>query len=321
MKIKILKVVCFNLILLAILAVLSHYLVPKNNLSKDGMEDVSANSIMAEKENTIDILVVGDSEAYTSIIPMEIWKKYGFTSYVCGTAAQVLPDSMYFTYKTMLTQKPKIVILEADNIYKTVDVNDSFERLINIVLPVTQYHDRWKTINKNDFKHEVDYRFINDLKGYDFSGKIAESDGYNKLAGLGMDNTIPNSNKIYVKLLKKYCESHNAELIILSTPSTVNWDYEKHNEIQKLADKEKIEYIDLNILRDEINIDWKKDTRDGGDHLNHSGVLKVTEFLGKYLYNKNMFKDHRNDKHYKTWDKGLKHYEHLLEENNACTSK
>ena len=47
------------MILLAILAVLSHYLVPKNNLSKDGMEDVSANSIMAEKENTIDILVDG----------------------------------------------------------------------------------------------------------------------------------------------------------------------------------------------------------------------------------------------------------------------
>ena len=57
---------------------------PKNNYVEYGMHYRGASGILAEEENTIDTIIIGNSEAYSSIIPMELWKDYGYTSYNCA---------------------------------------------------------------------------------------------------------------------------------------------------------------------------------------------------------------------------------------------
>ena len=58
---------------------------------------------------------------------------------------------------------------------------------------------------------------------------------------------IPQSNKLYIKMLKKYCEMKGAQFAIVSVPSYKNWNYKKHNGVKEFTDKEKIEFIDLNV--------------------------------------------------------------------------
>lgn len=309
MKKKILKIVTFLFILLLLLIILSVICNPKNNTEEAGMHDLSANGILAEEKNTIDIITVGDSESMTSVIPMELWKNYGYTNYICGTAGQSVTESLKMAYRVTKKQKPKFIMMETNTIYFALSPANPAKRVTEYVLPITEYHDRWKKLNKEDFYKKPEYTGVNDLKGYNYSSVVCAADSSNYMAYTEEKTKIPTLNKLYIKVLNEYCKENDISLILLSTPSTKNWDYKKHNSMKEFADKEKIEFLDLNVLKDEINIDWNTETRDAGDHLNYKGAQKVTEYVGKYFKEKNVLQDHRKDEKYKKWNETLERVE------------
>ena len=305
MKKKIIKSVVFIAILLIFITILTYIVIPKKNSVEYGIHNAKANGIMGEKENTIDTLVVGDSESFAAIIPLKLWNDYGFTSYICGTPNQCLQESVIFLNKAFKKQNPKLVILESNSIYRDLGLDNSFEKIVNYAFPLSEYHSRCKKIKAYDFVPKFDYSWSDVNKGYTYSNEIDPADDSNYMQYSDKVEKIPFVNKCYLKLLNKYCENNNAKLIILSTPSVKNWNYERHNGVEKFADEEGIEYLDMNILKDEINIDWKNETRDEGDHLNHSGALKATAYLGKYLNEKNVLENHKNDENYSSWNDNL----------------
>lgn len=309
MKKKVLKAISFLFILLLIVIILSFICKPKDNSEEAGMHNVSANGILAEDENTIDIITVGDSEAMTAAIPMELWKNYGYTNYICGTPGQSVTETLKMTYRVTKKQKPKFLIFETNTIFFKLSPADPVKRIAEYTLPVTEYHDRWKNLNKDDFYKKTKYTHIEDLKGYNYSAVECAADTSNYMTYSEEKTAIPKFNKIYIKVLNEYCKKNNIQLILFSSPSTKNWDYSKHNSMKEFADKEKIEFLDLNVLKDEINIDWNTETRDAGDHLNYKGALKVTDYVGNYLKNKNVLQDHRKDEKYQKWNKSLEKYE------------
>ena len=171
---RIIKCIIFIIIFLIIIAILSKIFIPKNNTLEAGLgkRKLTASGIYTEPENTIDVLVLGDSESYTSYIPLELWNQYGFTSYVCGTPAQRLSVSLSYIKDALKTQKPKIVLLEADNTYIRISVTKHLKDDIRGFIPAFEYHDRWKSLNLEDFYKSPEYtNTIND-KGYRYSNII-----------------------------------------------------------------------------------------------------------------------------------------------------
>lgn len=302
--------------LLALLVLLSNVFVPKNNDKKSGMDDVTANGILAEKENTVDVIIIGDSETYSSFIPMELWQNYGFTSYVCGTPGQKLSYSESFLHKAIEKQSPKVVILEAHSIYQKASIDDNLLIKAESVFSVFRYHDRWKSLKASDFVTKSDYTYIDYNKGYRYKNgvKKASTNGYMKKSDNIREISLNNQNVL--KRFKRTCDEIGAELIIVSVPSTINWNYAKHNGVQQIADKIGAEYVDMNLLADQVKIDWKTDTRDKGDHLNHSGALKATAYLGEFLSEKTVLEDHRGDSRYSDWDTSLEGYLEQVEKKN-----
>lgn len=272
------------------------------------MRDITANGILGEKENSIDVLVVGNSLSYTSIVPMELWKDYGFSSYINGTPAQVLTDSLEFTFNSMKRQKPKIVILETDTIFGNIGLSSPVKKIITQVLPVLEYHDRWKTLRFEDFFMVPDYTWTDDFKGYYFSDKVDACEFYDYMKPSKKFAEISKANKVYIKILDEYCRLNDAKLILVSTPNARDWNDKKHYVTEKFANENGIEFLDMNVLNDEVQIDWETDTRDSGIHLNHSGAVKVTAYLGKYLVDKGILTDHRGEEEYSTWNESLDRY-------------
>ena len=103
-----LRFILFCVIFMVILMLLSKVFVPKDNQKSAGMEAVQSNGILGEPDNTMDYLVVGDSETYSSITPMEIWRQYGYAGYVCGTGGQHLYDTERFLAQAFLKRMPCI---------------------------------------------------------------------------------------------------------------------------------------------------------------------------------------------------------------------
>ena len=121
---------------------------------------------------------------------------------------------------------------------------------------------------------------------------------------------IPKENLEYLNKIIELSKENNIKLIFVGLPSQKSWNYAKHNAINKLSKELQFEYINLNMI-EEIDIDWQKDTRDKGDHLNYFGAKKVSKYLGEYLKKLNIISSKKNDSNYNDWNMLYEKYKNL----------
>lgn len=307
---RIFKGIAFFGILLVILIGLSRIFEPKNNNKEAGMLQTSANAYITEKKDTIDVLTIGDSESYSAISPLEIYQEYGYTGYVCGTPKQLLCQSYDYLKDSLKNQKPKVVLLETNAIYRDIKPSKYLSYQVTKLLPIIKYHNRWKSLTNKDFTNKVNYTWNYDLKGYIYNTNTMSSKKKNHMKKKKESKNISKINKYYLNKIINTCNDNNIKLILISTPSTKNWNYTKHNGVKLFAKENNLQYIDLN-LNNVTKIDWKKDSRDAGDHLNYNGAKKVSKYLGQYLNSLNILEDHRQDSYYSKWNDNLKYYNKL----------
>ena len=91
------------------------------------------------------------SEAYSSFSPLQMWKEHGFTSYVSATSGQRLTYGYRLLEKALRSQKPKVVVFETNSIYSPINGLTQFVSFPMNKLPVFEYHDRWKSLDAQDF--------------------------------------------------------------------------------------------------------------------------------------------------------------------------
>ena len=306
---RVLSILAFSLGLILLLSGFSLLFLPKNNQSEFGMEEVRANGILGEREDTIDVMVVGDSEAYSSISPMQLWRETGYTAYVAATSGQTLDYSFLMVQRAFQAQKPKLVILETNAVYREIPKSKVDISMLGKYFSVFLYHDRWKDLAWTDLTEQADYTWTDDYKGYRHSVEIQPSKDTDYKHETQEIAPIPKVNLSYVEAIRDLCQENGAQLLLLRTPSTLNWSYAKYNGILDLAEELDCPQMDMNLMNDQLQIDWNRDTRDAGDHLNAYGAAKVTRYLAGYLQETGLFQDHRSDLSYSPWQEALKRYE------------
>ena len=264
-------------------------------------------SVSAEKKNTIDMLVAGDSESYTSVSPMDLWDRTGIAAYDCGQPGQRIQETYYILKTAFRTQSPKLVLFETNTMFRDPgflkNVQLSLTEPLAYHFPVIKYHNAWKALFDGPGGLKKSY------KGFEIRDKVVSYEGDEEYMKETKDKAqIPEVVRIYMEKIKRLCEKNGADLLLVSAPSPKNYNYKKHNSLEEYARENNLPYVDLNMKFRDIGIDWKLDSYDRGDHLNISGARKVTAYIGEYLADNYDLPDRRNDDGWREWDDLAKEY-------------
>ncbi len=323
-------------LVILILALLQELLKPKY------MSSIHEGNLVEEyyKEKKLhDVIFIGDCEVFSNISPVALWEDYGITSYIRGSAQQLVWQSYHLLEDTLHYEKPKVVVFnvlamkynepqkEAYNRLtldgmrlseaklKAIKASETEgESLITYLFPLLRYHSRWKELTGEDFK----YLFHKDTLSHN---------GYLMRVDIKPVDMVPKGKKLadyrfgdkayaYLDRITKLCKEEDIKLILIKSPSIYPYWYPEWDEqMSEYARENELTYI--NFLEDveKIGIDYRKDTFDGGLHLNLSGAEKFTRYFGRILSEEFSLPDHRGEEKYvRLWEQKVAVYEAMRED-------
>ena len=325
-RVKIIISLCATVTSLAILLTLATLiLTPKsNNPPERGLIGEYYGEV--DKGYTHQVVFVGDCEVYESFIPPVLYDEYGITSYVRGSAQQLIWQSYYLLEETFKYESPDVVVFnvlamkygeEQKEDSKREEYNrmtlDSMrnskikhnailasmtndESILSYYFPLLRYHQRWK----NDLTVE-DFIYMFGKENATHNGYLMQTDVKPKTDTLSgrplQDYTLPEISFEYLNKMKALCEQNGAELILIKAPTNVRnyWWYDEWDEqIVSYAQNNNLSYYNF-IGNEEIGIDWSTDTYDQGMHLNVFGAEKMTRYFGEILTTKHSVKSLKSD--------------------------
>ena len=297
------KSILFLLPLLLLLVLLGFLFLPKDNTAAAGQLETDPTAILSQPENSIDLLFLGDSEAYSGFVPLQLWQDRGIASFVCASVDQKPYETVTFLETALQNQRPQVVVLETNVLYRVYSTKDRIEPTAQALLPLLRYHDRWKHLSLRDLS-VPSYTGAYPDRGYHLlTGAEPRLDLTGYMAPMDEREPLSEANRASLETLCRLCREQGAELILYSIPSPQNWTMRRHNTMEDLARELGLTYLDGNLLP--LNIDWNTDTYDSGDHLNYYGAVKATAHLGTWLAENRALPDHRADPTYSDWDQAL----------------
>ncbi len=271
----------------------------------------NANRIFAEDENTVDVVFCGHSGVYSGISPMEIYAEYGIAGYDYAQPLMMPWESYKCLDDLFKKQTPRLVVLDVDQFFYDSPMwlfKSYAKRAVLTVFPFYESHLQWRDgFGKPSRDANKGYVYKDGVKAYGGDTKFTQTEQAYEM------------HEKHAKYLKKICElckARGVELALSELPSRYIWTYEKHNTIQRFADKYGLKFLDMNTdeITEAIMFDWASDTCDGGDHLNYSGAHKATRYMGRWLDGNFDLPDRRGDAAYAAWNSDLEKYREYISE-------
>ncbi|MDY3909366.1 MAG: SGNH/GDSL hydrolase family protein [Eubacterium sp.] len=308
------------------------------------MDDVLEGAFTAEYYNeTSDhqVIFIGDCEVYENFSPVEMWEKYGITSYIRGSAQQLIWQSYYLLEDALQYETPEVVVYNVQSLthntpqkeeynrmtidgmkwshYKVECINASMlenENYLDYVFPLLRYHSRITDLTKSDITYFNRKRKVTH-NGYYMRVDVIPYDEENALEEDKPEDTRFGENALaYLDKIRMLCEEKGIQLLLIKAPSlSPVWFDEYEEQVETYAEQYHLPYINYLELVDEIKLDYSTDTYDGGLHMNLSGARKLSKHMGKYLTENFSLRDLRDDRQYaEVWEEKVKFYNQMIED-------
>lgn len=304
------------------------------------------------EKDMVDVIFLGSSHCYCSIINSRLWDDYGIAGYSLSISGQDIAASYYWLKEALKTQKPAVVCLEMygatyhgyaveGNLYRNIlphRINADYPQMVRDMTDeasgslqtendivgekdrssfLTKWpviHTRYRELQRQDFTGpDILYiGFSTFIDGRRSSPISWTSDGEELYEG---DETLEMEEEQWLRRIIELTRENGIELCLFLAPMSVSKeDQMRMNYVSELAEAEGIPFLNFVDLREKVKISAEEDFLDGG-HVNYKGGVKVTDAMGRFLSQNYALEDHRGDQKYELWMRDSASREH---ESQAC---
>lgn len=258
--------------------------------------------------NAFEVMVYGSSHGYSSVNPMQLYQSYGIGAYNYSMKWQKINSTKLSIQDSLLTQKPKLVLIETFFAYKVLEdtditgeiyytryynthsarlqylrqcFGDNLERYLSFYMPLCAFHENWNSLTQKSFEFSFygqSGSSFRDNMGYFYSETVKPI--HLKKPSEAKHKQFKDAALKELDEIVEICRSNDIEILFYTVPYQSGYSY--GDAMQEYASSKGIPYLNLYLLSEELGIDEKTDFRDE-THLNDSGASKVTEYLGKYI--------------------------------------
>lgn len=331
------QIAAFLVIFLMLLFPVS-YMVRTNGEVKDRFS-----GFYAEKNNILDIVMIGSSPVFPYYAAPKLWGETGIAMYPLASNMQRPAAMKYLVEEAERSQSPGLYIFEMrmytikdenlrDNMAYTRGVTDnmtySLQRLrtvkalvpedeVESMLPyymdIMKYHTNWKMLALPSEWGNMFYHKKSPYKGYTFRYEVGPQPMPDCIGEEGIQ-PIPEEQEAYLRQLLDMLDSMEQDALFIVSPYGVSAQEQKmFHYMEEIVTSYGYPFLNMNEYYEEIGIVFEEDYADYGSHTNAVGAEKCTDFLEKYLLENYSFADKRGNDVYASWDQSYQDWQAEME--------
>lgn len=319
MKKKLFTGILWCVILVLVLVLLNALFMPKY------MSEIPEGALIAEyyeEKTDHDVIFIGDCEVYENFSPDVLWNEYGITSFIRGSAQQLIWQSYYLMEETLKYETPKVMVFNVLSMKYATPQNEAYNRLnldgmkfslsklkavqasmteeetmLSYLFPLLRYHTRWSELSGEDVKYLFHRDILSD-SGYLMNVEVRPAANVPKGKPLA-DYQFSEVCYDYLDKMVELCEEHGVQLVLMKAPSLYPYWYDQWEvQMEEYAAEKGVSYINFLELTEEMGIDFNTDTYDSGLHLNLYGAEKMSHWFGRWLTENTAVEDRRGQAPY-----------------------
>lgn len=316
------RAAAFAVVLMTVLFYTLYVLVPKHDYGI-----CSITNLYQQKEDSVDVLVLGTSLAYAGVNTNVLWEEYGISSYnLCG-AEQPYWISYYYLQEALKTQSPKVIVLDAKASTYTKDYSSrgrtflgttgiadpairlkairasvKEEDFLSYVIGFPQLHSYYSQVKWDNFAYPPD----NAGRGKDWKGYIeataTEEHSRPSLVWVDTKVEIHARQEEYLRKIVELAQQTDIPLMFVGIP---NPDYANdhmyYNSMWGIAEEYNLPYINYNDPALRFGLTYSSCFADW-QHLNVKGSVVFSRKLGADLREMFDLPDRRGEAKYESWN-------------------
>ena len=306
--------------------------------------NIRVSGLFMEEKNSLDVILLGASEAYSGYSPVRAYQKEEITSYVFAVEDNPIKIYPSEIEEIRAYQKPKLFLIEISgassernlkpnvfdatlrkysdsvplsmNKYHTVSKFGLDGDKISYFVPFVIYHGKMPSLDLVEEQVSLFQRGYTYSKGTVARTKTIEPDGDIIDVTGDLSKSEPDKDILTAfDSLLDYCKTiTDSKVVFVRMPHRITNDknYLKFREGNYISDSIKnngFDYIDFEQMKSQLGLDYNNDFADN-DHLNASGHLKLTDYLCDRIVNDyHVQPEALSDKSQNRWNNSVKFME------------